>query len=140
PLHQRVQMHSRIQFIGSAGAGMTLSTPTSVCIPLNSQRTSSQITALCRSGRIKSASMTNCSDHSAHQQYQYSDAEYDSVKSKRDKSSCSHPMHKHANTSQRYEKGNHKSNRQNDPFMAIHCEWHEVHFVTRGHHRLHEII
>ena len=39
------------------GAGMTLSTPTRVCMPLTSQRTSSQMTALCRSGRMPSGSI-----------------------------------------------------------------------------------
>ena len=37
----------------------TLITPTRVCIPLNSQRTSSQRTQLCRSGRIGSVSIEN---------------------------------------------------------------------------------
>ena len=40
--------------IGNAGAGIALNTPTSVCMPLISHRTSSQRTALCKSGRITS--------------------------------------------------------------------------------------
>lgn len=42
PLHQRDQIQSRRALTGNAGAGITLITPTSVCIPFSSQRTSSQ--------------------------------------------------------------------------------------------------
>ena len=58
PLHQRDQIQSRMQLMGSDGAGMTLITPTRVCMPLISQRTSSQSTQLCRSGRITVVSIS----------------------------------------------------------------------------------
>jgi hypothetical protein len=76
----------------------------SVCIPLNSQRTSSQRTALCRSGRITSASIVKRSHHPARQKYQYSDTEHDPVESKRRKSPCAYPMHKPGDHCQCHEK------------------------------------
>src|SRR5439155_22122812 len=118
---------------------MTLSTPTSVCIPLNSQRTSSQRTALWRSGRTASVSISNWLDHSTRQQHQYSDPEHDSVDSKRRKSPCPHPMHKPGDHSQSYEKGNYKSDCKHDPFMAIHSHWRVIRLVMIRHHHLHKI-
>ena len=97
-------MHKRIQVTGSAVAGMTLSTPTNVCIPLISQRTSSHSTALCKSGSMTSLSIGNQSHQPAHQQSEQCDPEHNSINRKRHKTPLAHPMHKPGHNAEGYKK------------------------------------
>src|SRR4029077_4876020 len=125
--------------MGNEGAGITLSTPTSVCMPLTSQRTSSQMTALCRSGRMTLDSILT-SHHSTHQQGQQTETEHNPVDRKWHKSPVANPIHEPCDDRKRDEKGNNKSNCDHDPLVRSDRERRNLRFVMVWHHALQKIV
>src|ERR1700730_6655401 len=111
---------------------MTLRTPTSVFIPLNSQRTSSQSTQLCRSGRIASVGSIDCrSKRAAHQKNNKDDSQRDPINRERRKSSRANPVHEPGNNSERDNKRNDKHDRENNLLIGIDRERRDISFVDR---------
>src|SRR5436190_758063 len=107
---------------------MTLSTPTRVFMPLNSQRTSSHNTQLCRSGKIDSVGsiVRSRSNRTAHQQNNQHDSQRNSVNRERREPALTHPIHKPRDHRPCDKKRNDESDCENNPAMRVHCERCEV--------------
>src|SRR5438874_7926503 len=95
-----------------------LSTPTSVFMPLNSQRTSSHRTQLCRSGRIASVDSI-ASNRAAHQQDDQHDSQCDPINGEWRKPPRPDPAHEPGDYYQRDKERNDKTNREHDPLMRV---------------------
>src|SRR5581483_5982381 len=109
---------------------MTLSTPTSVFIPLNSQRTSSQSTQLCRSGRINSVgSIPVLSNRMSQEQNDQNNPQGDPINRKRDKASRADPVHEPRDHRKRDDKGDHESYREDDPSVRVNGQRRKIAFV-----------
>src|SRR4051794_29401023 len=109
-------------------------------MPLSSQRTSSQMTALCRSGSMTFGSILGDPHLSTHQKHQQSETEHNPVNRKRHKSPRANPVDEPGDDRNCDKKRNDKSNCKYDPLMWSDCERRNLRSVMVRYHALQKIV
>src|SRR5207248_1468851 len=121
---------------------ITLSTPTTVFMPFNSQRTPSHTTQLYRSEKNASPHSI-VSNRTAQQQDDQNDSQRDPVNCEGRESSRPHPAHEPRNHHERDDERNNESDREDDPLMRVDGERRKIAFVyhiVAGFQRLVEVV